>query len=415
MTAMALAIGSDLRVEAAAEDVGMSSARLGNVTRLVRRYIDAGRLPGAISLVARRGRVVHLETYGEVDADRHRRMQLDTIFRFYSMTKPIASVGLMMLYEEGHFQLDDPVSKFIPELAALKVFAGGTADSFEVRDPSRPMTIRDLLIHTSGLVSRDAATPVGELYRRTGFKGADSEGTLSDMVDRLGRIPLEVDPGARWIYGISTDLVGYLCEVLSGLRFDQYLQQRILGPLGMLDTGFSVPPDDVERFAANYAPKDETFTLIDDPLTSAYTRPRTYFSGSGGLVSTIADYLRFCRMLGNGGELDGVRIIGPRTLTLMTTNHLPGGKDLASMAQNAAETQREGQGFGLGFAMLLDPAVAQVIGTPGEYYWGGAASTAFFVNPAEDLIMIFLTQLRPSSTYPIRRELRATIYSAITK
>ena len=182
----------------------------------------------------------------------------------------------------------------------------------------------------------------------------------------------------------------------------------------MPDTGFSVPPGEVERFAANYAPKDGTFTLIDDPLTSAYTRPRTYFSGSGGLVSTMADYLRFCRMLGNGGELDGVRIIGPRTLTLMTTNHLPGGKDLASMAQNAAETQREGQGFGLGFAMLLDPAVAQVIGTPGEYYWGGAASTAFFVNPVEDLIMIFLTQLRPSSTYPIRRELRATIYSAIT-
>ena len=215
------------------------------------------------------------------------------------------------------------------------------------------------------------------------------------MVDSLAPIPLEVDPGARWIYGISTDLVGYLCEVLSGLRFDQYLQQRILGPLGMPDTGFSVPPAEVARFAANYAPKDGTFTLIDDPLTSAYTRPRTYFSGSGGLVSTMADYLRFCRMLGNGGELDGVRIIGPRTLSLMTTNHLPGGKDLASMAQNAAETQREGQGFGLGFAMLLDPAVAQVIGTPGEYYWGGAASTAFFVNPAEDLIMIFLTAASP--------------------
>ena len=221
MTVMALAIGSDVRVEAAAEDVGMSSARLGNVTRLVQRYIDAGKLPGAISLVARRGRVVHLETYGEMDAERHRPMQLDTIFRFYSMTKPIASVGLMMLYEEGLFQLDDPVSKFIPQLAGLKVFAGGTADSFQTRDPSRPMTIRDVLIHTSGLVGRETASPVGELYRRAGFTGPDSEGTLSDMVDSLAAIPLEVDPGARWIYGISTDLVGYLCEVLSGLRFDR--------------------------------------------------------------------------------------------------------------------------------------------------------------------------------------------------
>jgi CubicO group peptidase (beta-lactamase class C family) len=410
---MALAIGSDLRVEAAAEEVGMSSARLENVTRLVQRYIDGRKLPGAISLVARRGRVVHLETYGEMDVERHRPMQLDTIFRFYSMTKPIASVGLMMLYEEGRFLLEDPVGKFIPELAELKVFDGGTADSFQVRDPSRPMSVRDLLMHTSGLVARDTASPVGELYRRAGFKGPDSEGTLRDLITKLARIPLQVDPGTQWIYGISTDLVGYLCEVISGVPFDEYLQQRILGPLRMHDTAFSVRPSEVDRFAANYGPRDGTFTLIDDPLTSAYTRPRTYFSGAGGLVSTMADYLRFCRMLANGGELDGVRILGPRTLALMTANHLPGGADLATVAQQAAETPRQGQGFGLGFAVLLDPTVAQVIGTPGEYHWGGAASTAFFVNRAEDLIVIFLTQLRPSSTYPIRRELRASIYSAI--
>jgi CubicO group peptidase (beta-lactamase class C family) len=201
------------------------------------------------------------------------------------------------------------------------------------------------------------------------------------------------------------------------MPFDRYLEERVLGPLGMVDTAFGVPADKVERFAANYGPCDGSpgYTLVDDPETSAYTRQRTYFSGAGGLVSTAADYLRFCRMLANGGELDGVRILGPRTLQLMTLNHLPDGKDLATMAQNGGETQREGHGFGLGFAVLLDPAKAQLIGTPGEYYWGGAASTAFFVNPNEDgLIMLFLTQLRPSSTYPIRRELRATIYSALT-
>jgi CubicO group peptidase (beta-lactamase class C family) len=412
---MAIATRSDLFVEAAPEDVGMSSSGLRNVSRLVQGYIDDRKLPGAISLVGRRGRVVHFETYGNMDDERHKPMRSDAIFRFYSMTKPIASVGLMMLYEEGRFQLDDPVSRFIPELKGLKVFVSGTADNFEVRDPAREMTVRDLLMHTSGLVGHDTASPVGELYRRAGFTGADAPFTLAEMVHKLKAIPLEVDPGSRWIYGISTDLVGYLCEVISGLPFDRYLNERILGPLEMVDTSFSVPPAKVDRFAANYAPNvgDPRYRLVDDPATSSYTQPRTYLSGSGGLVSTAADYLRFCTMLRNGGELDGVRILGPRTLQLMTLNHLPEGKDLATMAQNAAETQREGQGFGLGFAVLLDQTVAQIIGTPGEFYWGGAASTAFFVNPKEDLIMIFLTQLRPSSTYPIRRELRTTIYASI--
>ncbi|HTD76668.1 MAG TPA: serine hydrolase domain-containing protein [Chloroflexota bacterium] len=413
---MAIATRNEIEIEAAPEDVGMSTAGLRNVSRLVQSYIDDGKLPGAISLVARRGKVVHFETYGNMDAERSKPMRSDTIFRFYSMTKPIASVGLMMLYEQGRFQLEDPASKFIPELQGLKVFAGGTADRYQVREAAREMTVRDLLMHTSGLVARDTQSAVGELYRRAGFAGADSQFTLAEMVRRLSQIPLEVDPGSQWIYGISTDLVGYLCEALTGLPFDRYLQERILGPLGMVDTSFSVPESKVDRFAANYAPRAGAprYRLVDDPLSSPYTRPRTYFSGSGGLVSTAADYLRFCRMLSNGGHLDGVRIIGPRTLRLMTINHLPGGKDLATMAQTAGETAREGVGFGLGFAVLIDQAVAQIIGTPGEFYWGGAASTAFFVNPVEDLIMIFLTQLRPSSTYPLRRELRATIYSAIT-
>jgi CubicO group peptidase (beta-lactamase class C family) len=413
---MAIATRSELLIEAEPEDVGMSSARLRNLSRLVQRYIDAQKLPGAISLVARRGKLVHFETYGNMDDERQRPVQPDTIFRFYSMTKPIASVGLMMLYEEGLFQLEDPVSKFIPELNHLKVITGGTPENFQTRDPSREMTIRDLLMHTSGLVARDANTTVGALYRRAGMKGLDSEFPLAELPARLAQIPLQVDPGSQWIYGISTDLVGLLCEVISGVPFDQYLRDRILDPLRMVDTSFSVPESKVDRFAACYGPAPESnpkYRLVDDSYTSPYARPRTYFSGSGGLVSTAADYYRFCGMLLNGGELDGTRIIGPRTLRLMTLNHLPGGKDLATMAQNAGETAREGIGFGLGFAMLLDPAVAQIIGTPGEFYWGGAASTAFFVNPQEELIMLFLTQLRPSSTYPIRRELRSTIYSAI--
>jgi CubicO group peptidase (beta-lactamase class C family) len=418
MAPMAIATRSEVLPEAAPEDVGMSSSRLANVSRLVQRYLDERKLPGAISLVARGNKIVHFETYGSMDDERRKPMAADTICRFYSMTKPIASVGLMMLYEEGRFQLEDPLSKYIPELKDLRVLASGTADSFATRAPAREMTVRDVLMHTSGLVARDTQSPVGDLYRRAELKGSDSEFPLSDLPRRLSRIPLQVDPGAQWIYGISTDLVGLLCEVLSGMPLDQYLQQRILGPLGMQDTAFSVPEDKVDRLAACYAPGDgvdgRLYRLVDDPATSGFARPRTYFSGAGGIVSTVGDYYRFCNMLLNGGTLDGVSILGPRTLQLMTLNHLPEGKDLATMGQSVGETAREGIGFGLGFAVLLDPTVAQIIGTPGEYYWGGAASTAFFVNPVEELVMIFLTQLRPSSTYPIRRELRATVYSAIT-
>ncbi|MGH3373769.1 MAG: serine hydrolase domain-containing protein [Actinoallomurus sp.] len=407
----------DSFVEAAPEDVGMSSAGLANVTRLVRDYVDEGKFPGAACLVARHGKVVHSVTYGDMDVERGKPVRTDTIFRIFSMTKPIASVALMTLYEEGRFQLDDSAAAFIPELAGVKVFDGGTADDYRVREPARPMTVCDLLMHTSGLASSGGTrSPVSELYRRAGVLGPGSEGTLADMVARLGTMPLQTDPGAEWIYGISTDLVGHLCEVISGLPFDRYLRERIFEPLGMADTGFGVPAEKADRFAACYGPREGSprYRLLDDPATSAYLRPPTYFSGVGGLVSTAADYLRFCRMLANGGHLDGARVLGPRTLRLMAANHLPGGVDLTAMADFGGETKRQGQGFGLGFGVLLDQTVAQTIGTPGEIFWGGAASTAFFVTPAEDLIVIFLTQLRPSATYPaLRRQLRATVYSSI--
>lgn len=416
---MVATAGTRSLIEAEPESVGISSERLENVTRLVQGYVDDGKIPGAISLVARRGKVVHCETYGKADAENGRPMEADTIFRIYSMTKPIASVALMTLYEQGKFQLDDPAAKFIPEFEGLKVFAGGTADQPQLREPSRPMTVRDLLMHTSGLVSAATPSSVGELYTRAELRGSASTGTLADMVKKVGGLPLACDPGSAWNYGISTDLVGFLCEVIGGMPFDRFLQERIFTPLGMRDTGFHVPAPEMPRFAANYrrgSADEPSYVLIDKADDSSiYARPRTYFSGAGGLVSTAADYARFGKMLANGGELDGARILGTRTLQYMAMNHLPGGRDLAGMGQSRfTETTMEGIGFGLGFAVLLDPTVAQVIGTPGEYYWGGAASTAFFISPAEELVMLFLTQLMPSGTYPFRRELRATIYGAIT-
>lgn len=407
----------DIRVTAAAEDVGMCATRLDNVGRLVGDYVVTGRYAGAVTVVARHDKIVHLGVHGRADVARDRPMRPDTIFRIYSMTKPIVSVALMTLYEEGRFQLDDPVSKFIPSWREMRVCTGGTPDEPVTRECTRPMTIRDLLMHMSGLAGRSADSPVAELYRRA--EVADVEGATGDlagMVDRLAVIPLAADPGSRWIYGISTDVVGRLCEIIGGQPLDVFLRERVFDPLCMVDTGFRVPEADRDRFAACYAFRDGSpaYDLLDDPAASPFTRPRTYFSGIAGLVSTAGDYLRFCRMLARGGELDGARVVGTRTVGLMTCNHLPGGRDLTSFTDNGGESGRFGQGFGLGFGVLLDQTVAQTMGTPGEFFWGGAASTAFFVSPVDDLIVLFLTQLRQSRKYPIRRELRATVYSALT-
>lgn len=398
-------------VDGAPEDVGMSAARLRNVTRLVRDHVAQQRYPGLITVVARRDKVVHLDVCGAADVERARPMRPDSIFRVYSMTKPIASVALMTLYEEGRFQLDDPVSRFIPAWRGLTVLDGG-----DLRPPVREMTVRDLLTHMSGLVGHRDRGPIGQLYRDAGIRGYDTTtGTLADMVGKLAGVPLCADPGARWIYGISTDVVGHLCELISGQPFDRFLAERIFTPLRMTDTGFTVPKENLDRFTACYTPRPgrSGYRLVDDPATSVFARGRDYLSGVAGLVSTAGDYLRFCRMLARGGELGGARILGPRTLAYMTANHLPGGRDLTAFASTDSETSRKGHGFGLGFGMLLDPVTAERMGSPGEFFWGGAASTAFFVSPADDLVVLFLTQLRPSSAYPIRRELRTTVYSSI--
>jgi CubicO group peptidase (beta-lactamase class C family) len=405
------------QVEAAPEDVGLSSHGMAHLSRHVQGYIDDGRLPGAITLVARHGKIVHFETYGQRDVEAAKPVDPDTIFRIYSMTKPIVSVALMALYEEGRFQIDDPVSAYIPQFKGLQVLEGPYSADAPTRPPVREMTIADLLRHTSGLASRTDSV-LGQAYEDLGIISSSSNGTLQEAIDKLGTLPLKCDPGAQFNYGVSTDVIGYLCEVLSGQRLDDFLRACIFEPLGMTDTDFYVKEPELGRFTANYRPGaagEPRIVLTDKPDgSSRYGSPRSYLSGAGGLVSTASDYARFCKMLSNRGEYDGERIVGPRTLEFMTLNHLPEGKDLAHMgSENAGESRREGVGFGLGFAVLQNAAEAGVVGSPGEYYWGGAASTAFWVSPADELFVVFMTQLQPSSTYPIRRELRSIVYGSI--
>ncbi len=399
------------------EEVGLSADRLRRIDEhLERRYLASGKIAGALTLVSRKDRVAYLSPVGRMDIERDKPMREDTIFRIYSMTKPITSVALMMLYEEGHFQLDDPVHKSIPEWRDLRVYRQGNHPAWLTDPCERPMSIRDLFTHMSGLTYGFMhRTNVDRAYRRLGV-GREGSKDLRAMIETLAELPLEFSPGTRWNYSVSTDVLGHLVEVFSGMPYDEYLRTRIFEPLGMVDTGFTVPPDKIDRFAANYSRRrDKSLRLEDDPETSPYTRPTTFFSGGGGLVSTAADYLRFCRMLLGGGELDGARILGRKTIELMTLNHLPGGGDLTEIAfGNFAETTYEGVGFGLGFSVQVDLAKAQTVGSPGEYAWGGAASTAFWIDPREELIVVFLTQFMPSGTFNFRGQLKSIIYPAIT-
>jgi CubicO group peptidase (beta-lactamase class C family) len=399
------------------EEVGLSTPRLARLRTHFQRYIDAGKLAGTLTLVARHGQIAYFEPQGHLEIEQRRPMQRDTIFRIYSMTKPITSVALMMLYEQGLFQLDDPVHKFIPAWKNLRVFVSGNYPTFITAPVERPMTMRDLLSHTSGLTyGFMERTNVDAAYRKLGVADRTRPGaTLQDMINTLAELPLEFSPGTRWNYSVATDVLGYLVEVISGQRFDVYLRAQVLGPLGMVDTSFTIAPEQLPRFACNYQRQgDGRLQLIDAPDSSQY-RQGSFFSGGGGLISTVGDYFRFTSMLRNRGELDGIRLLGRKTVELMTMNHLPGGQDLTQLALAGAftETAYAGVGFGLGFSVMRDPAKAHILGTPGEYAWGGAASTAFWVDPGEDLIVIFMTQLMPSSSYPLRRELRTLTYAAL--
>ncbi|MEJ1978244.1 MAG: serine hydrolase domain-containing protein [Acetobacteraceae bacterium] len=405
----------DIGVHAKPEDVGLSSARLKRVETWAQRLVDNGKLAGLSTMVARRGRVVHHACFGLSDLARGTPMAPDTIVRIYSMTKPLTSAAIMMLYEEGRFQLDDPITRFLPCFADMRVFAGGARGKIDTVPAARDITFRDLLTHTSGLTyGFMESTLVDAQYREHGVDFQAEGATLAEVVERVAALPLLAQPGTEWNYSVATDVLGHLVAVVSGQSFDSFLQERVIGPLGMTDTSFHVPPEKLPRFAANYVRGgDGSLALLDDPATSRYGAPRTLCSGGGGLVSTAADYMRFCQMMLNKGELDGVRLLGRKTVELMTANHLGG--DMADMGQpRFSESSYAGVGFGLGFSVMIDPAKAQILGTPGEYAWGGAASTAFWVDPAEEMAVILLTQLMPSSTYPIRRELRVLTYQAVT-
>ncbi|WP_138440872.1 serine hydrolase domain-containing protein [Marinobacter alexandrii] len=395
---------------------GLSLDRLERIaSHLDDNYIKTGKLPGAVTLVARHGQVVWTHAQGLMDVERNKPARNDTIFRIYSMTKPVTSIAMMQLYEQGRFLLDDPVHKYIPTWRNLSVYKAGSWPDFETQPATRAMTVRDLLTHMSGLTYGFLErTEVDAAYRQLKLDGSGTL-TLDKLVDRLADLPLEYSPGTAWNYSVSTDVLGYLVQKLSDKPLDNYFQEHIFGPLGMTDTGFQVPKAQLDRFAACYLHQPgDTMKLQDDPQRSRYLKTPGFLSGGGGLVSTITDYHRFAQALCQGGEYQGERIIGRKTLEFMRSNHLPGNQDLPALSIGAfSETPYEGNGFGLGFSVKTDVAKSHTIGSVGEYGWGGLASTNFFVDPVEDLVVVFMTQLMPSSTYPIRQELRAMVHGAL--
>jgi len=399
-----------------AKSLGFSPERLERIDRFLQdKYVGPGRLPHAQLLLARGGEVVHQTVLGLQDPERDVKLSEDTVYRIYSMTKPVTSVALMSLVEEGLIALDDPVARYIPAWKDLGVFSAGTGP-YLTTPVARPMQVVDLLRHTSGLTyGFQNRTNVDAAYRKLKLENMHGEHDLATMIELMAKVPLEFSPGEAWNYSVATDVCGYLVQVVAGKPLDQVFQERIFDPLKMVDTGFHVRDDQRARFAACYdAAPGGKMKLQDDPQKSPYLAPPALLSGGGGLVSTAADYMRFSNMLLNRGELDGARILAPKTVDLMATNHLPGGGDLTEMSRSLfSESTNAGVGFGLGFAVVFDPPQTLIPCSLGEFYWGGAASTAFWVDPMEDITAVFMTQLLPSSTYPIRRELRTLVYSAL--
>ncbi len=409
-----------------AKDLGFSKERLQRIERHFQtKYVGPGLIPNAQIAVARDGETVYQASIGLADVERKVPLKDDAVFRIYSMTKPVTSVALMTLVEEGLIALDDPVAKHIPAFKNLGVFAAGVGP-FATTPMARPMQVVDLLRHTSGLTyGFQSRTNVDAAYRKLEMENAHKGRDLEGFIDELAKLPLEFSPGDAWNYSVSTDVCGYLVQKVAGKPLGEVFRERIFEPLKMVDTGFFVREDLKDRFTACYSasptgPMDlqakptGQLTLNDDPKKSPFLKPPPMESGGGGLVSTTADYLRFANMLANGGELDGARILSPMTLRLMTANHLPGGQDLTQLSKSLfSESTYAGIGFGLGFAVVFDPPKTLIPCSQGEFYWGGAASTAFWVDPVEHITVVFMTQLMPSATYPIRRELRTLVYSAL--
>jgi CubicO group peptidase (beta-lactamase class C family) len=396
---------------------GFDASRLERIDAFVKqRYLDSGKLPHAQLLIARDGEIAHFSHQG---AARQGGAPVDetTLFRIASMTKPITSLAFMMLVEEARVALDTPVHHVLPELKGLGVYAGGGGGvPFLTTPTADPMRMVDLLRHTSGLTySFQNRTNVDAAYRESKMESWHGNLTLDEFVAALGKLPLEFSPGAEWNYSVSTDVLGAVVERVSGMTLDRFFAERIFAPLGMDDSFFQVPAGKIDRLADCWALDDSgERVLYDRGDASAWSRFPRLISGGGGLVSSALDYHRFCSFCLNGGVLDGVRLVGPKTIELMTMNHLPGGSDLATMSRALfSETTNAGVGFGLGFAVTTDVAKTLVPGSAGEYYWGGMFSTAFFVDPVERIHMVFMTQFTPSMRYPIRRELKTLIYSAL--
>jgi len=375
------------------QEVGLSSARLERLRTVMQGYVDQGKLAGLITLVARRGKVAHFECFGMMDIEAGKPMRPDTIFRIYCMTRPITCVAFMMLFEEGRVLLNDPVSKFIPEFADLRIFVETSETGIIVTDMDREITIRDLLIHTAGLgYGLFEDTPVEDMYRAAGILSpiVVLQVSFEEMIRKLARLPLAHQPGDRWRYSLAHDVIGYLISVIADVPFDLFLQERLFQPLGMVDTGFFVPLCNLDRFAALYGPGEGgRLNLADKPASSPFLNPNITPSGGAGLVSTTSDYLRFGQMLLNGGELDGTRLLSRKTVELMTANHLA--DELLPM--HFGPDPMPGMGYGLGFGVCLDVAQSGILGSQGRFGWDGAAATYFWVDPKEELIGLMMLQL----------------------
>jgi CubicO group peptidase (beta-lactamase class C family) len=407
---------SKLLVEVEPAEVGLDEDRLTRIDRHFNRYVEDGRLRGWSLLVSRRGKIAHLAKHGLADAEAGREVEYDTLWRIYSMTKPITAIAAMALYEEGLIGLTDEVSTYIPAFADVRVWAGGTAVAPRTVPATEPVRVWHLLSHTAGLTyGFMQAHPVDALYRAAGSDfGQPRDMDLAALCDLWAAQPLLFEPGTQWAYSVSSDVLGRVVEVAAGKPLDQVFVERILEPLGMTETSWYVEGSDVDRLAALYTPTAAGGTVRAEAVGAAALRRPTFLSGGGGMISTLADYHRFTQMLLRGGELDGARIISPRTLSFMTRNHIPGGRDLASFGRGQfGEAQFEGMGYGLGFGVVVDPVLLKVPASVGEFNWGGAASTSFWVDPVEEITCVFLTQLLPSNTYPIRPQLRQLIYQSI--
>ncbi|MGZ5933928.1 MAG: serine hydrolase domain-containing protein [Rhizomicrobium sp.] len=410
------------------ESVGLSSKRLAILDRVMKeRYVDTGLLPGIHAQVWRRGELAHNGMAGSMDLERKKPWREDAIVRIYSMTKPITSVALMMLVEEGKLGLEDNVHTHIPSWENLRVYSSGvqslvenTSGQFITTPCKRPMKVVDLVTHTSGLTYGFMwRTAVDAEYRRHKINDFQTPGGLDAFIEQLAKIPLDFSPGDNWNYSVSIDVMGYLIQKLSGMTFGEFLRTRLFDPLGMKDTAFSVPASKMDRFASCYMPKQGGGLKIqDDAGKSTYAEPPKLESGGGGLVSTMHDYMRFCRMMLNGGTLDGVQILSPKTVKMFGLNLLPDNKLLTDMS--AAETFTEagynGVGFSIGCGVTMDLSQTRLPGTKGEFFWGGAASTAFWIDPKEDLTVVFMTQVMGSDArLTLRRDLRTLVYSAMTE